>query len=319
MKTSQAGLLCIAAALLPVLACGVHAEDAAHAPKQIASDHLHNAFALTEKVISGAQPEDAAAFDELKKLGVKTIISVDGATPEVRLAKAHGLAYMHLPIGYDGVPKNRAEELAKAILEQPGKIYVHCHHGKHRGPAAAAVALCITGDLTNDQALAVLKVAHTGENYKGLWASAREAQKSSPEALKALQVTYVEAAKIPPLAEAMVNVDLTHERIEEVRKAGWRMPKDHPDLDPPHEALQLKEYFRELQRTDDTKVRPDDFKKWMKEGEDAAESLEKVLRDWKEKQKGEGEISKAADEALTRINQSCSACHNVYRNAPKTP
>lgn len=107
MKASQVGLLCIAGALLPLLACGVHAEDAARAPKPIESGYLHNAFVLTEKVISGGQPEDAAAFEELKKLGVKTIISVDGATPDVKLAKDHGMAYIHLPIGYDGVPKSR--------------------------------------------------------------------------------------------------------------------------------------------------------------------------------------------------------------------
>lgn len=319
MKANRTRLPGFFVALLPLFAFVVHAQEENAGPRKMWTEHLHNAFELTSKVISGAQPEDAAAFEELKKLGVKTVISVDGATPDVKLAKEHGLAYIHLPIGYDGVPKGRAQELAKAILEQPGKIFVHCHHGRHRGPAAAAVALCVAGDLTNDQALTVLKVAHTGENYKGLWASAREAQKGDPDALKALPVTFVEVAKIPPLAEAMVNVDVTHERIEEVRKAGWRTPKDHPDLDPPHEALQLKEYFRELQRTDDIKTRAEDFKKWLKEGEDAAESLEKVLRDWKEKQKGEGEAPKAADEALTRINRNCSDCHNVYRNAPKTP
>lgn len=319
MKVNRVRVLCLLLALTAAFLRGAHAEDNSRAPKKIESEHLHNAFVLSEKVISGAQPEDAAAFEELKQLGVKTVITVDGATPDVKLAKDHGLTYIHLPIGYDGVPRNRALELAKAVREQPGKIYIHCHHGKHRGPAAAAVALCFAGDLTNDQALAVLKVAHTGENYKGLWASAREAQKADPETLKALQVTYVEAAKIPALAEAMVHIDVTHERIADVQKAGWRTPKDHPDLDPPHEALQLKEFFRELQRTGDAEARPDDFKKWLRESEDAAESLEKVLRDWKEKQKGVGDAPMAADEALTRINQSCSACHKVYRNEPKTP
>lgn len=319
MKTDSVRFLCAVAMILPTLAPGARAEDAAREPKKIENEHLHNAFEITSKVLSGAQPEDAAAFEELKKLGVQTIISVDGATPDAKQAKEYGLTYIHLPIGYDGVPKDRAQELAKAVLEKPGKIYVHCHHGKHRGPAAAAVALCVAGELTNDQALTVLKVAHTGENYKGLWASAREAQKADPETLKALQVAYVEAAKIPPLAETMVNIDLTHERLEDVKKAGWRTPKDHPDLDPPHEALQMKEHFRELQRADDVKARPDDFKKWLKETEDAAESLETVLRDWKEKQKGEGEAPKAADEAFSRINRNCSACHNVYRNEPKTP
>lgn len=44
---------------------------------------------------------------------MKTIVSVDGAIPNVEAAKAHGIEYVHIPFGYDGVP----EETQKAILE----------------------------------------------------------------------------------------------------------------------------------------------------------------------------------------------------------
>jgi hypothetical protein len=70
---------------------------------QLASQHLPNLVRVHEKVISGGLPEGDAAFQELAALGVKTIISVDGMTPDVGMAAKHGLRYVHLPHGYDGM------------------------------------------------------------------------------------------------------------------------------------------------------------------------------------------------------------------------
>ena len=103
---------------------------------------LHNVFRLEARVYSGSSPYSEAAFRELAKLGVRTIISVDGAMPAVELAR-----YVHLPIGYDAVPPSRAAELVKAAQGSDGPLYVHCHHGKHRGPAAAAT-VCRTPSAT---------------------------------------------------------------------------------------------------------------------------------------------------------------------------
>jgi hypothetical protein len=91
-------------------------------PTKIAAEHLPNAYRVHERVISGGLPEEGAAFQELESLGVKTIISVDGARPDVALAKAHGMRYVHLPHGYDGVPNQRMLQLAKAVRELPGQV-----------------------------------------------------------------------------------------------------------------------------------------------------------------------------------------------------
>ncbi|MEZ6069075.1 MAG: hypothetical protein R3C10_02145 [Pirellulales bacterium] len=134
--------------------------------------HLPNAVQLHPRVISGGLPEGDAAFAELEQLGVKTIISVDGAKPDVQAAARHGLRYVHLPHGYDGIPEERGRELAKAVRELDGPIYIHCHHGKHRSPAAATVACVSTGLLPANEAVAVLKLAGTSPNYRGLYESA---------------------------------------------------------------------------------------------------------------------------------------------------
>ena len=53
----------------------------AKAPVKLAVKHLPNAYRVHEKVISGGQPDGERAFKELADLGVKTVVSVDGARP----------------------------------------------------------------------------------------------------------------------------------------------------------------------------------------------------------------------------------------------
>ena len=101
-------------------------------PHKLTTAHLPNAVQIHQKVISGGQPEGEAGFAELARLGIKTVISVDGARPDVATAQSFGLRYVHLPHGYDGIPSERALELAKAVREFDGPIYIHCHHGKQR-------------------------------------------------------------------------------------------------------------------------------------------------------------------------------------------
>lgn len=266
---------------------------------------LVNACWLTDTVLSGAQPEGDAAFRELAALGVKTVISVDGARPDAEAAGRHGLRTVHLPIGYDGVPIGRAKELAKAILELPGPIYIHCHHGQHRSPAAATVACVVAGRMTNDQAVEAMRTLGTGPQYQGLWDSAREARPMDIDALRRFPVNFREAAQIPPLAEAMVGLDDVFERLRLCAREGWKRPADHPDVDPPHEALRAREICSEITRTEDFKSRPEEFRKLMETSRAAAETLELRLR----------AADPAADQAFATLTRACADCHKPFRNA----
>ncbi len=67
------------------------------APEKPSVHHLPNAYRIHAKVISGGLPDGEPAFKELADLGVKTIISVDGATPAVALAKKYGPAMSTCP------------------------------------------------------------------------------------------------------------------------------------------------------------------------------------------------------------------------------
>jgi protein tyrosine phosphatase (PTP) superfamily phosphohydrolase (DUF442 family) len=276
----------------------------------IPDEHLENLHRLTPKVLSGAEPHDEAAFKALSSHGVKTVISVDGAKPKVDLAKKYGMRYVHLPIGYDGVPTEKTKDLAKALIELDGPIYVHCHHGKHRGPAAAAAACVAGGLLSNDEAVNVLTKMGTGANYAGLWKSARTTATMPLEELKKRNVDFREIAAVPPIAEAMVHVDEKFDHLKLAQKAGWEKPKDHPDIDPPHEALQLRELLFELMRTDEFKAKPDDYKKWTEESLLQAESLHKLLKDGPPT----AEAKTKSDALMTSLKKGCADCHKAYRD-----
>lgn len=270
------------------------------------SKYVHNLFRATTNVFSGNSPDGDAAFAEIAKLGVKTIISVDGARPDAETARKYGMRYIHLPIGYDGVPSNRVVELVKAAQTVAGPIYVHCHHGKHRGPAAVAVICEATAGWTTNQGVAWLKEAGTATDYAGLYKSAMDFRLPEAAALAKI-VELPEAAKTSSLVGAMVAIDEEMERLKSAQKNGWKGIPNQPDVVPAHTATILWEHLRELARIDDTAKRPADYRERLRESEKAADQLRGLLRESSAHQP-------ARDAAFQALNKTCAACHKSYRN-----
>jgi protein tyrosine phosphatase (PTP) superfamily phosphohydrolase (DUF442 family) len=306
--------LCLSAVCGQDLAVPADPPSRPAGPEKISSEHLPNAYRLHERILSGGEPDGGAGFRELRALGVKTIITVDGAKPDVAGARKYGLRYVHLPHGYDGIPSSRAAELAKAVRDLDGPVYVHCHHGKHRSPAAAVTAAVALGLLEPGEASEVLRTCGTSPHYRGLYRSVAEMRPISNQRLDELAVVFVETAAIPPVAEAMVEIEHTFDRLALIQKAGWRSPPEHPDLDPPHEALLLREHFTELLRTEDVRTRPEDFRKLLQDSEHAAEVLEQALRD--AEQGSTLPAPQRLNPVMETIAKNCASCHARYRDIP---
>lgn len=284
-------------------------------PVRIDEPALPNAYRLHARVISGGQPAGEAGFAALQELGVKTVISVDGARPDVATAKKYGLRYVHLPHGYDGIPEERAKELAKAVRDLPGPVYIHCHHGHHRSPAAASVACVGAGLIPPGDALAVLQVAGTSESYRGLYESAKSARRIDDALLDELRAEYPETVEVPPIADAMIAIEHTHDHLKALAANRWRKLPEQPDLDAAHEALLLREHYTELARTDDAKRQPAGFRRLLAESEATALELETLLSEWTKAgatRPPPAQIGKA----LAAVTQSCATCHKTYRDVP---
>jgi protein tyrosine phosphatase (PTP) superfamily phosphohydrolase (DUF442 family) len=268
---------------------------------------ITNFYQLSDKIYSGSAPEGDAAFAALKAMGIKTIISVDGTKPDVELAKKHGLRYVHLPIGYDGVPAVQGVRLAKAAETLPGPIFVHCHHGLHRGPSGAAVICMATAGWTPGQAVAWLHLVGTATNYPGLYRTVGAFRPPSPDDLKKVSDDFPEISPVSPLADVMIEIDGVVDNVKLIKKAGYKTPPSHPDLDPANEALLLNEHFKELLRSPIIEKRNQDFRDKLAAMEDAANAFHLSLL-------AAPFDAKRADAAFQHVNDSCTACHKTYRN-----
>lgn len=310
-KLTFALLLCV----LFITTAWVTAKVSVNAPHphRVNAKHLDNLVQVHPLVLSGASPAGEAAFAELKEIGIKTIVSVDGAKPNLVLAKKQGLRYVHLPHGYDSIPSNRAVEIAKAVRDLEGPIYLHCHHGKHRSPAAASVACIATGLISKADAMSVLKIAGTSPNYQGLYQSVAGATRVDDSDLDKLKVNFQESVEVPPLAKAMVTIEQTHDHLKAIAAAGWQTPKDHPDLSPTHEALLLHEHFTELLRTEEVLRKPEVFHQLLKDSEHAAGILENALHAWQLTNK-EAKPLTIFKNSLNRISANCVQCHQTFRD-----
>jgi protein tyrosine phosphatase (PTP) superfamily phosphohydrolase (DUF442 family) len=273
---------------------------------------IDNLFRATDRILSGGQPEGDEAFASLRKLGVKTIISVDGIRPDLERAAKFHLRYVHLPHGYDGIPPETAARLVKAARTLEGPIFVHCHHGKHRGPAAVGVICQATAGWTPDQAVAWMKQAGTSPDYAGLYRANADFLMPTAEALARVPEAFPSHAEVSGLVDAMVAIDLRWDQLKAAQKAGWRVPPDQPDLIPAAEALLLQEAYRELQRDVRAQAKGETFLGLLREAESGAKDLHALL----------GSRATALDEAALRqadalsraAGGACAGCHKKFRN-----
>jgi len=289
---------------------------------------IHNAVAYHEGFISGGVPEGDAGFDTLRAMGVRTVISVDGAATDVARARARGMRYVHLPIGYDGFDAVRRMELVRAVRDamRDGPVYLHCHHGKHRSAGAAGTIGVSLGWITNDEAAALMKVSGTAEGYKGLWACTAKAAPMMSALIDAARADFPEVTKPDSMTAAMVTIDEVFDRLKIVEKNGWTVPKDHPDLAPAADAGKLADLYRLLDGDSHVTALDDDarkdFRALLAAGSERAGALETMLAAGAPKSTGAAESDEAAiaehrkklSAAMKQITANCKDCHVKYRD-----
>ncbi len=301
--------LAVLALLLAVLAGCSPADSkviAPVAPVRLGIPGVENAFRVTSRFYSGSQPEGDAAFEALSHLGVRTIVSMDGAKPDGERARKYGLRYVHLPIGYDGVKPLRALQLERVASTIPCPVFVHCHHGKHRGPAAIAILCRAAEGWTTEQAESWLHEAGTGLEYPGLYRSVREFQPGTKEQLAGVG-PLPEVAPSVPIVDAMVEIDEQWDTLKRLQQSDWAAPSNKHGLLPADEAALLREHFRELVRTNEPARRSSDYRNLLAESERMADALNKALRN--------PALDRSMVNALMKeLAAHCTACHKSFRN-----
>ena len=274
------------------------------APEESAG--VHNVFHLSEQVISGSEPHGDEAFERLAAMGVKTILSVDGKVPDEESAARHGMRYIHVPIHYSGISEDELVRIAKTFREAEGPFFVHCFHGKHRGPAAAAVGRMVLDGATREQALAEMRQwCGTSSKYEGLFRTVASGEMPSTASTVRYAWDFPAAHPLGGFRQAMVEVARHWDNLVALEERDWQTDPKHPDVDARNEAAKLADLFARANGLPEVQSSPEDFRDWMDTSVEEAGRLQQSL------EAGEGA---KASKALRNVKQTCGSCHAGYRN-----
>ena len=247
---------------------------------------------VNEQLYFGGSPEEND-FAFLKSQGLRSIICVDGLNPNLTTAGKYDLAYRHIPITYDKISPEQQKQLAKAYSELPKPIYIHCHHGRHRGPAAAAIVLKNHHDWKNTDLVEFMKNAGTSPQYRGLYKTVKESKEIPQD--QWLHIEVPETAKVESLANTMAKLDRIWVKLEKQLLKPYTTLDSSLALD---RSLLLKEYFVELERAPGSKF-----------DEEYLEIIKKIDLLRTELKSGKDSL-----EAFKAVKKDCKSCHVDYRD-----
>ena len=220
------------------------------------------------------------------------------------------MKYIHIPLGYDGVGEKERRQFATLMMHTKGKIYFHCHHGKHRGPAAVATCMIISGDLDQEQAMAYMAVAGTSRDYKGLWDSVASIRRGEVEAGSVNDLPS--RAESDGIAQYMAKLDRRWEVIQEEKKQSLDLNVSDPNK-LQQEVIAIMECLRESARS----VQRDREGKWgdakslqrlvdhLLDSSTTAEQFANAIRSGDKKK---------ASESFASLAKQCKSCHEKYRD-----
>ena len=267
---------------------------------------LHNVFHLSDDIVSGGEPDDEGALQALSKMGIKTILSVDGKVPDAATAARYGMKYVHVPIQYRGISEDELEHITKTFRELEGPFYVHCFHGKHRGPAAAAVGRLVLDGVSREQAVAEMRqYCGTSKSYEGLYATVAEAPIPDKATTEALPWDFPAAHPFEGYRQIMVATPRSFDSLTAMKENGWKATAEHPDGDPVGESAVLTSLMKQALELPETAQRPQDFREWIQTSYAKSQELHDALL--------AADLA-AADAAHKAVKASCTACHAAYRD-----
>lgn len=274
---------------------------------------LHHVLPLSQNIISGAEPDGEEGLASIAALGVRTILSVDGKTPDAAAAARHGLRYVHVPIQYKGMTEDELLSIAKTFRELPGPFYVHCFHGQHRGPAAAAVGRLILDGATRELALAEMRQwCGTSSKYDGLYDLIAAGELPDVDATTEHIFDFPASRELAETRALMVSLSRAFDNLEGMAKNGWQVNPEHPDVDPVNEAAILVDLLTQAALVPQPDHVDAGYSAFFGDTLDRARDLHVTASragtldtspDWTETAR-----------SFDSLSRSCSTCHVAYRN-----
>jgi protein tyrosine phosphatase (PTP) superfamily phosphohydrolase (DUF442 family)/cytochrome c556 len=283
-------------------------------PKQAPTEMpgLHNIYRLSPDIVSGSEPHGHEGLESMQELGIRTVISVDGSAPDAAAAEKLGLRYVHVPIQYKGITNEEVAKLVKTFRELEPPFYVHCFHGKHRGPAAAALGRVALDGAPRDVAIAEMRqYCGTAGTYEGLYQVIAKGVIPSAEETAAFAYDFAPVHQPKGMVGAMSILARANDNVADAMKREWAADAAHPDLDALNEAEKLQQAFETALALDETQSGPADQKQWFERSRTESVKLVDAL---KRLRAGDAAASADAKQAFSAVKGLCTECHAVYRN-----
>ncbi|MEZ6004998.1 MAG: hypothetical protein R3F33_12520 [Planctomycetota bacterium] len=277
---------------------------------------LHNVFWLGKHIVSGSEPHGDVALDKLAELGVKTILSVDGKAPDAAGATARGMRYVHIPIEYSGMTDEEEAEIAKTFRELPGPFYVHCFHGKHRGPTAAAIGRIVLDGIPREEALAEMQQwCGTAVKYRGLFEAIAWDDIPTAAQTRAMKFDFPATRTFEGVRAAMIPMARHWDEVKYAEKRAWALDPEHPDIVPAQEALKLSQLFTQLVNMKDyhhaEMPHTPEVQSWFQDGLTGTTDLARLLTN---QNPTDPTWQSATKTAYDLAASSCTHCHKQFRD-----
>ena len=127
---------------------------------------------ISDNLYRGAQP-DSSGIESLKRLGVKTIISLrktnDLWKAEESVAKTNGITFVNIPMSGLGRPTPEAvQQILQIISSSPSPVFIHCQHGCDRTGTIIACYRIMHDQWTIDAALREAKLYGMSSLERGM-------------------------------------------------------------------------------------------------------------------------------------------------------
>ena len=152
-----------------------------------------------------------------------------------------------------------------------------------------------------------MKVSGAAPGYRGLYAAAESAQVIPASIVDRVSPDFPDISRPTGFVRGMIEIDDAFEHLKSIEGAGWRVPKDHPDLVPVAEAARLADLLRLLAEGDSARRKPADFAELMHENAAHAQVLEDMLEE-------NGAAPQELSAQFQFVAASCKDCHIRYRD-----